>query len=121
MFTRLQEVCSADKKPNMYSLNEQYRMHPEICQWSNKYFYDNRLTSAPKIVDNKFKLIPYGVFSLDCIQSNRDGVHYHNQDEAKFVINVLKLMVKYAHPKSYSYGIITPYSKQKVELQNHIK
>lgn len=122
LFTRLQENCAdMEHKPNMYSLREQYRMHPEICRWPNKYFYQNRLISAPNTIDRNFQLNPYGVFSLKCLQSNIDGVHYHNSDEAKFIIDLLKIVIRHANPKYHSYGIITPYSKQRTELQGYIK
>lgn len=122
LFTRLQEVCThVNNKPNIYSLCQQYRMHPEICRWSNQYFYHNRLTSAPCTIDPSFQLNPYGVFSLDFLQSCKNGSSFHNSDEAKFIIDLLKIVVRYADPKRYSYGIITPYSTQRRELQTHIK
>lgn len=122
LFTRLQETCTNVKyKPNMYSLCQQYRMHPDICRWSNQYFYQSRLVSAPCTIDATFQLNPYGVFSLDFLQSCNNGISYHNSDEAKFIIDLLKIVVRYADPKQYSYGIITPYSTQRKELQNHIK
>lgn len=96
-------------------------MHPEICHWSNNYFYQKRLVSAPNIVDTAFQLNPYGVLSLDFFQSCSNGTNYRNSDEAKFIIDLLKIIVRYANPKHYSYGIITPYSTQRKELQTHIK
>lgn len=122
LFTRLQEICAdLDHKPNMYSLCQQYRMNPAICHWSNNYFYQQRLVSAQTTNDTTFQLNPYGVFSLDFLQSCNDGINYHNSDEAKFIIDLLRIIVRYAVPKQYSYGIITPYSTQRKELQNHIK
>lgn len=122
LFTRLKEVCAdTGNKSGMFSLREQYRMHPEICHWPNSYFYENNLISASTNVDVNFKLTPYAVFSLDCLQTNIGNIHYYNKEEARFVIELLKILVKYADPKSFSYGIITPYSKQRSEIQTHIK
>lgn len=122
LFTRLQEICAdVDHKPNSYSLCQQYRMHPDICHWSNNYFYHKRLVSAPNMIDTAFQLNPYGVLSLDFLQSCNDGVNYRNSDEAKFITDLLKIIVRYADPKHHSYGIITPYSTQRRELQTHIK
>lgn len=122
LFTRLQEICADVKnKPNIYSLCRQYRMHPEICHWSNNYFYRSRLVSSSTTTDATFQLNPYGVFSLNFMQSCNDGGNYRNSGEAKFIINLLKIIVGYADPKHYTYGIITPYSTQRNELQNHIK
>lgn len=99
-----------------YAMTRQYRMHPDICHFSNHYFYGNRLTSGPPTNDN-FMLRPYSVFNLNFFQSNADHVHYYNLDEANFVVMMLKVMIKHAEPKDFSYGIITPYAKQRQELQ----
>lgn len=95
-------------------------MHPEICHFPNKYFYNNRLESAQNTRES-FKLEPYTVFSLNFKQSNQDAVNYHNSGEAKFIVDLLKVLIKLACPKMFSYGIITPYAKQKAEIQNHLK
>lgn len=121
LFTRLMESFeNCQENANIYSLRKQYRMDPEICSWSNKYFYNNQLITVPK-PDRLFQLNPYCVFSLDCLQSNADMINYHNMDEAQFIVSLLKLLVKYANPKRYSYGIITPYAKQKTEILSQLK
>lgn len=121
LFTRMHETCTdIDSQPNMYSLCEQYRMDPRICFWPNNYFYHGRLTSSPTTIDATFRLNPYGVYSLDYWQSCNDGNRHHNSDEAKFIIDLLKIVVRNANPEKYSYGIITPYAMQRNELQKHI-
>lgn len=121
MFTRLKEIFDSNNKSGMYSLREQYRMHPEICHWPNSYFYDSKLSTANVVEDKSFKLVPYAVFSLDFPQTNVGNFHYYNAEEAKFVIALLEILVKVASPSTYSYGIITPYSKQRTEIQARIK
>lgn len=107
-------------------MTTQYRMHPDICAFSNGYFYGKRLTSAPQTLANvNFPLKPYNVFSLRCLQSNQDMINYLNIGEAEFIVTMLKVMVKHAVPGApdskdgtFSYGIITPYAKQRAEIQH---
>lgn len=102
-------------------------MHPEICAFSNAYFYGKRLTSAPQtlLANANFALKPYNVFNLKCFQSNHDMINYHNIGEAEFIVTMLKVMVKHAVPGppdskdgKFSYGIITPYAKQRAEIHH---
>lgn len=120
LFTRLFDSTS-DSKLNKYSLTTQYRMHPEICSFPNKYFYEDRLKCAEETNCDSFKLEPYTVISLDFKQSNQDAVNYHNSGEAQFIVDLLKVLEKLASPLNFSYGLITPYAKQKAEIQQYIK
>lgn len=120
LFTRLFDSTS-DNKLNKYSLTTQYRMHPEICSFPNKYFYENRLKCAEETNCDSFKLEPYTVISLDFKQSNQDAVNYHNSGEAQFIVDLLKVLEKLASPLNFSYGLITPYAKQKAEIQQYLK
>lgn len=121
LFARLHNTMSNDTNrdavKNTYGLTTQYRMHPEICTFPNAYFYNNRLTSAPQTTES-FALQPYSVFSLNSLQSNSDMVNYYNVNEANFIVLMLKVMIRHANPKDFSYGIITPYAKQRTEIQN---
>lgn len=47
-------------------------------------------------------------------------INYYNSDEAEFICAMLKVMTKHAKPENYSYGIITPYAKQRAEIQNRL-
>lgn len=123
LFERIQDAyIGSEIKPNVYPLCEQFRMHPEICAFSNEYFYFNELKTNEKAVDQNFPLHPYTVFSLDFTQSNQHGTtHVYNMDEAHFVINVLKVTMEYASPARFSYGIITPYSGQRDEIIKRLR
>lgn len=87
-----------------------------------RYFYNNRLTSAPQNVQlcRDFPLHPYRVFHLNCLQSNTDMTGFCNTEEADFICTMLKVMTKHAKPENYSYGIITPYAKQRMEIQTRL-
>lgn len=123
LFERIQDAyIGAGSKANVYSLREQFRMHPDICAFSNKYFYDDELETNQFAIDANFPLKPYSVFSLDYVQSNKHGnTKVYNLDEADFVINVLKTSMKYASPEQYSYGIITPYTGQRDEIGKRLR
>lgn len=47
-------------------------------------------------------------------------INYYNTDEAEFICAMLKVMTKHAKPEIYSYGIITPYAKQRQEIQHRL-
>lgn len=119
LFTRLYDAMSENgtTNKNTHAMTTQYRMHPDICSFSNGYFYKKSISSAPQTAIGS-ELRPYSVFSLTCEQSNRDTVHFHNVGEAEFIVSMLKVMIKHANPKDHSYGIITPYAKQRAEIQH---
>lgn len=124
LFTRIFEMFNYSKQNgqlrNAISLSKQYRMHPEICSFPNKYFYGGRLESV-NTISQRFTLTPYNIFTLDCNQTNTDSVNYYNEYEAEFIINLLKVMIKHADPKKYSYGIISPYSQQTACIKNLLR
>ncbi|XP_031633386.1 uncharacterized ATP-dependent helicase C29A10.10c-like isoform X2 [Contarinia nasturtii] len=117
LFARLYDTFGSSSSRSLitYTMTTQYRMHPEICKFPNT-FYKNRLISAGNTKE-PFDLQPYSVFSLNYLQSNSDMINYYNSEEATFIIDMLKVMVKHADPKKYTYGIITPYAQQRSEIQ----
>ena len=71
LFARLQECFEDTVKNPVQFLETQYRMHPEICHWPNKFFYSGRLRTAPS-VSRKSPLVPYCILSLDYKQDNNE-------------------------------------------------
>ncbi|XP_016965727.1 uncharacterized protein LOC108034952 [Drosophila biarmipes] len=98
----------------IFKLSMQYRMHPEICRWPNKYFYENQLVNAE--INSRFAtaLIPYCVINLRYTQdiSGVQNKSISNDEEARFVAKLLTEMDKHLPTKRYSYGIISPYQSQ---------
>lgn len=97
-------------------LYDQYRMHPEICAYPNKRFYEGKLKSFP-ICNNIIipRIKPFVLFNL---KSSNDGVsEYVNDDEAKFIYMILMDLKKFVKTKGFSVGIIAPYKAQKELLQ----
>ncbi|XP_017016615.1 uncharacterized protein [Drosophila kikkawai] len=98
----------------LFKLSLQYRMHPEICRWPNKYFYDDQLVSAD-LTSKPSPLIPYCVVNLSYTQdtgSSSANRSISNDEEARFVAKLLAEMDKHMPSQRYSYGLISPYSSQ---------
>ena len=63
LFTRMynfyNEAENKARSPVMM-LTTQYRMHPEILQWPNEWFYDNKLTTSSTVASSPtLKVRPY--------------------------------------------------------------
>ena len=64
--------------PIMY-LEFQYRMHPEILLWPNKYFYGGKLKTTESVAETiksrKSKLVPYVFINLEGeeVKQSADG------------------------------------------------
>lgn len=100
-------------------LREQYRMHPAICHFPSKQFYDNRLLSARHITE-AYPLKPYIMFDLrHSSEKKSDKTSLENPVEADFIRNLLVAVLNKA-PTSSQIGIITPYKGQKRLLTNRI-
>lgn len=106
-------------------LDVQYRMEPNISYWPNKYFYGGKLRNAYSKNDksttgsSSFPLKPYTVINVDSVQ-NSDK--FSNNAEADFVVNLIRGMIdhfeeKKIHLNNFSIGVITPYRKQQILVQ----
>ena len=47
LFERLYEMFSKETKPRTVMLNEQFRMHPDICKFVSDQFYEGKLKMSP--------------------------------------------------------------------------
>jgi len=99
-------------------LTEQYRMHPDICRFPSKQFYDNRLISAGK-VNKSYPLKPYIIFDLMHGSQRSNKSSLENEVEADFVRNLLVAILTKA-PERSQVGVITPYKGQKKLITNKI-
>ncbi|XP_017136075.2 titin homolog isoform X1 [Drosophila miranda] len=125
MFDRIQRSLEKQQgvQPNghlsvhtkLFSLTTQYRMHPEICKWPNRYFYEDRLVNGQGLdmfLDSP--LIPYSVINLGFTSDTSDPKtrSIRNEEEARFVAKLLAEMENHLPSKVYLYGLISPYSSQ---------
>jgi senataxin len=103
-------------------------MHPEILKWPNQYFYNGALTTDPDLVKHlealNLKYKPYTVFNLVDSDQNetQTSFNYYNDNEIEFTAQILeKMMIDYRMELGYTYGIITPYIRQKLEFERFFK
>ncbi|RZL61735.1 MAG: DUF2075 domain-containing protein [Pedobacter sp.] len=101
-------------------LNEQYRMHQHIMNYSSKVFYNNQL-KAHRVVanhllfanDKPLTFIDTAGCSFD---EKLDGTSTTNPDEAAFLVTHLTALVKEIESKNIinfpSIAIISPYKQQ---------
>lgn len=95
---------------NIFTLQTQYRMHPDIFHFPNKQFYQGNGKNGYGPHVERSKLNAYNVFDLNYKQSRSYS------DEAEFVVGVLTEVLKLADPKD-TYGIITP----NIDVRNKIR
>ncbi|BFF99601.1 uncharacterized protein DMAD_07460 [Drosophila madeirensis] len=99
----------------LFKLTTQYRMHPEICKWPNRYFYDAQLVNEVGL-EGKLAtpLIPYAIINLGYTRDTSDPKtrSISNEEEARFVAKLLAEMEKHLPSRRYGYGLISPYSSQ---------
>lgn len=101
-------------------LTEQYRMHPDICHFPSKKFYDGRLITA-RSTDSSFPLKPYIVFDLKHGREKSSTKNsMENEVEAEFVRNLLTAVLLKA-PDNLKIGVITPYKGQKRLITQKIR
>lgn len=124
LFSRIQKCFEDTGYSACNTLLTQYRMHPEICRFPNKYFYKMKLITDESTIEPNFKLKPYTVFNLDCLQDPTDNFEFSNSDEAMFIRNLVTALVYELKPNLYTFGVVTPYRSQKILIDkslNHLK
>ncbi|XP_069941349.1 uncharacterized protein [Cherax quadricarinatus] len=104
----------------VHTLNVQYRMHPEIAAWPAQHFYSDRLLTSPHIIDERnCDLKPYIVFDLKTSQEQKGhNSELFNPAEAslvRLIIEVLEPLVG-----NQKIGVITPYQRQKIYLEEKL-
>lgn len=110
------------KSSILCGLQTQYRMHPEICRWPNKYFYRGELISDPSTYHLKVPIVPFSVLNLSYEQNvNGPKGKIANNLEADFVAKLLKALDGYIPNNYNSYGVITPYAHHRSALETSLR
>lgn len=107
-----------DSRSPIAMLTDQYRMHPEICHFPSKQFYDSRLKTA-RVSSGSYPLKPYILFEIRHGAQKSSSTSLENEVEASLIRNILVSVLTKA-PENSSVGVITPYKGQKRLLTNRI-
>ena len=124
-----ERLCFYYKGSNFISsLNEQYRMHSSLYEFSNKKFYGNKMLTHGEIeldekVKNQFpwanKEIPTTLF-WHCVEKEKsENYSFYNEQEMDNVYDIVKKLQGLG-VKMKEMGVITPYKAQKLKLQFEI-
>uniref|UniRef100_A0A182P6C1 FHA domain-containing protein n=1 Tax=Anopheles epiroticus TaxID=199890 RepID=A0A182P6C1_9DIPT len=124
LFARLyQSYAGEGEADQLKMLKTQYRMHPNICHWPNRYFYNSQLKNAPctEMMRKAIKLKHYMVISLSYDQELTQAQYeIYNKDEIRFVVELMRQMVRCCD-KHATFAIVTPYVRQKEELIHSLR
>lgn len=63
LFRRVHKLYSSKPGSPLFHLNIQHRMHPEIGQWPNSYFYKNNLLQSSSNSLDNLPIVPYKMIS----------------------------------------------------------
>lgn len=120
MMWRLAEEC---RQPSLM-ITEQYRMHPEICQWPSQKYYQGRLTTAASLTFNCSAdglNRPYAFYAMSA-QQNKEGKvgnSTFNQKEVDYVSDIVKKLRETDNTSTI--GVITFYMAQKDKISDSLK
>ncbi len=114
-------------------LSTQYRMHKSIAQIANEIFYEGKLRTSEKVAERTLSLkadknqflnpkIPVVFIDTSKVAYYEDevGSGCSNTKEAKYVAYVVSLFIKKGI-KREDIGVVTPYVKQKVQIEEFLK
>lgn len=110
-------------------LTTQYRMHPSICEFSSKEFYESKILNGVEESDRAWKCkfdfvnpkIPISFYDLDINLSKEEdkGQFKMNKGEIKVVDHLIESLLK-GGLKQSDIGVISPYNGQVVLLRQAI-
>ena len=104
-------------------LNEQYRMHKFLYEFSNKYFYNNQMKTnfEIKLDENVINNFPWPnkenpSFFYNFVDSeHKENSSYYNDKEIYLIYGIVHKLLK-CGVRTEEIGIITPYNAQKYKL-----
>lgn len=96
LYARLYACFQDCASESISMLNEQYRMHPNICRFPSDYFYMRRLRTDPSVAKKmrNFTLKPLFVYNLTKSFHEMDEAgSSSNKEEAKFIQYFCKRLI----------------------------
>ncbi len=114
-------------------LSTQYRMHKSIAQIANEIFYEGKLRTSEKVAERILSLkaskhqflnpkMPVIFIDTSKVAYYEDevGSGCSNTKEAKYVAYIVSLFIK-NRIKTKDIGVVTPYVKQKLLIEEFLK
>lgn len=104
-------------------LDVQYRMHPEICDFSSSFFYDSKIKTSmnilKKVQDLSHPFIPLNFIDILKINEKTDGFKsFYNQYECKVCVDICKAICA-VYGRKFKIVVLTPYKGQVVALMKN--
>ena len=129
LFERIQEGSPSSE---IYLLNTQYRMHPDISKLSSKCFYEGKIIDGPNVQSTNWikKWIkskdsnfgPVRFYNVKGFEQNYRG-SFCNEEEVKQVVNFISDLLQ-TYPDICFHNkisIISPYSAQVYHIKRKLK
>lgn len=128
--TTLMDICLKNIPESFSLLNVQYRMHEAIMEFSNRWFYENKLLAHPTVAQRSLgfsedKFPPF--LFIDTAgtgfeeQMNPESRSLFNEGEIGLVKQILSELLEVSEEgKIPSVAVIAPYREQVLKLQEEI-
>ncbi len=132
LFQRIQKSNPA----SVQLLSVQYRMHPEISEFPNKYFYGGKLEDGPEMASLNARswhriplLSPYMFFDVPGQERNQlrksgdQGTSKSNEMEARACVSLVSYLCSESPDYKFAgkIGIVTPYKDQRRTLKRELR
>lgn len=130
LFQRVLENGTYD---DPYMLDTQYRMHPDISEFSRREFYDNKLKDGITAEQRKKPTIKYPVFFLDhkgvgalegkkfSISGEEFGFSWVNIKEVQYIERMVEKLIVDHQVAPSSIGVMTGYAAQRDLIVNALE
>lgn len=127
LMSRLCQILEASgSNPPIQRLTLQYRMHPDICLFPSKHFYNSILKTDRATEEircsSDWPFQPYMVFDVSDGYETKEKESFSNLSEIEMAVALIKLIK--SKKKEFCFrniGIITPYRAQKIRLIAELK
>lgn len=129
LFERLFDMFCEGDRPKAISLTEQFRMHPDICDFVSKSFYDGKLATSAS-VDKYSKSSPKEINEGNALTfvnvpfsrgPETKGASKSRVAEAEAIARDAKYILDVNNGNETRIGIITFYAAQVKRLETHLK
>ncbi|KAI9556972.1 hypothetical protein GHT06_016766 [Daphnia sinensis] len=123
LFSRFHSFLSLEGNENertIFSLNMQHRMDHEICQWTSKYYYGNRLLTSATLKLNT-PLHAYRILDVRDGEEKSEGKSLTNRPEAEVITKIVECLLQSPDLSERTIGIVTFYEKQRILIRHLIR